>query len=212
MKEITKRAGYEPLSLRDWKSNNPQGRYDELGALERQSIRTECSVEQFFLCAYCCKQISGTNSDTMNEHVEARRIAPSRSLDFTNIVASCTTPNQCDDSHGSRALPLTPFMHECETELKFKLSGKVEGLSERAKDTIRILNLGDSFQNNRSLIEQRKQLTQSLLMVNGVDPDEGLEDDELIQMVIDDISTPKNGKLEAFSPVVVNILMQWIAT
>ncbi len=59
------------------------------------------------------------------------------------IVASCNTPNQCGDAHKSQHLPLTPLMTECETELRFKISGRVEGLSDRAADTIRVLNLGD---------------------------------------------------------------------
>ncbi|ERP00295.1 hypothetical protein L360_04747, partial [Enterobacter sp. MGH 14] len=32
---------------------------------------------------------------------------------------------------------------------------------------------------------------------NGIEPEDGLDDDELLEMVINDISTPKNGKLEA---------------
>ena len=102
-------------------------------------------------------------------------------------------------------------MAECETELKFKLSGRVEGLTKRAKDAITVLNLGESEQSNRSLVEKRKQLVSSLLMVNGVDPDDGLEDDELINLVIADIQQPKDGKLEAYAPVVVNILNQWLS-
>jgi hypothetical protein len=35
-------------------------------------------------------------------------------------------------AHGSQPLPLTPLMPECETELRFKFSGRVEGLTERA--------------------------------------------------------------------------------
>lgn len=210
MRKITKRDGFEPQSLTNWKRTNPRGQYSDLAEHVRNDIRIECAKEQYFLCAYCSKPITGTNKDSMNEHVEARRIAPNRSLDFTNIVASCTTPRQCDDSHGCQPLPLTPFMNECESELEFKLSGKVIGLSERAKETIRVLNLGDTLANNRSLIEQRKQLTESLLWANGVDPTEGLEDDELIELLLNEITTPKNGKLEAFSPVLVNILKQWI--
>ena len=122
MRKIDK--GYEPERLTQWKRQHPQGRYDQLNDLERQDIRIACTKEQFYLCAYCCQTISGTSADTMNEHVEARRLAPSRSLDFSNIVASCTTPQQCDAAHGSQALPLTPLMDECETELKFKISTK----------------------------------------------------------------------------------------
>lgn len=209
MRKIDK--GDEPVVLTGWKRNHPQGRYDDLTDAERQAIRQTCLTEQYSLCAYCCKQIGVKDDDCMNEHVEARRLAPHRSLDFSNIVASCKTPKQCDAAHGSTPLPLTPLMPECETELRFKLSGRVEGLTDRAKETIRVLNLGDTEHNNRSLVETRKQLINTLLMANGVDADEGLEDEALIEMVLADIQQPTNGKLEAYAPVVVNILQQWLA-
>lgn len=211
MRRITKRKGYEPDSLIAWKRRHPNGGYLDLTETERQDIRSECTQEQFYLCAHCCKPISGDRTDTMNEHIEARRLAPNRGLDFTNIVTSCKTLKQCDDAHGSQPLPLTPLMDECETEFKFSLSGKVKGLTPRAQKTIVVLNLGDSVQNNRSLVEQRKQLVQSLLLSNGIDPDDGLEDDDLIKMVIKDLMQPVDGKLEAFSPVAINVLRQWMA-
>ncbi len=209
MRKIDK--GDEPAVLTSWKRNHPQGRYDDLTDAERQAIRQTCLTEQYSLCAYCCKQIGVKDDDCMNEHVEARRLAPNRSLDFSNIVASCKTPKQCDAAHGSTPLPLTPLMPECETELRFKISGRVEGLTDRAKETIRVLNLGDTEHSNRSLVETRKQLINTLLMANGVDADEGLEDEALIEMVLADIQQPTNGKLEAYAPVVVNILQQWLA-
>lgn len=210
MKKITKIANFEPQTLTDWKRRNPNSRYNDLSDVERQDIRTECLREQFYLCAYCCKSISGVSHDCMNEHVEARRLAPNRSLDFTNIVASCTTPNQCDDSHGSQPLPLTPFMSGCETELEFTLSGRVRGLTTQAQESIGVLNLGSSINENKSLVEQRKQFVYAMLFANGIDPEDGLDDDDLIGMVIQDISTPKNGKLDAFAPVVANVLKQWV--
>lgn len=211
LQKITKRVGFEPPNLKQWKRRNPQGTYKSLAAEVRIGIRTECLKEQFYLCAYCCQSISGLNNDCMNEHVDAQQISPQRTLDFTNIVASCTARKQCDHAHKSQPLPLTPLMGECETELEFKLSGRVIGKSERAAEAIKVLNLGDTEQNNRGLIEKRKQLVDILLFKNGVDPDEGLDDNELIEMVLEDISTPENGKLEAFSPVLINILRQWVA-
>lgn len=209
MQKINK--GDEPASLSAWIRTHPLARYDDLTEVEREAIREYCTKEQYYLCAYCCQKISGQKSDTMNEHIEARRTSPQRSLSFNNIVASCTTPKQCDNSHGAQHLPLTPLMDECETELRFKISGRVEGLTERAIETIRVLNLGDNEINNKKLIEKRKQLSYSLLFVNGVNPDEGLDDDELIQLVVDDIGTAKGGELEAFAPVVVNILRAWLS-
>lgn len=209
MRKIIK--GNEPTRLAAWKRANPSGRYQHLTNFERQAIRETCTKEQHYLCAYCCQTVSGTTADTMNEHVEAQNIAPNKSLDFNNIVASCTTLNQCDEAHGSQPLPLTPLMDECETELQFMLSGRVNGLTERAKNAIDVLNLGDHERNNKRLVEKRKYLTHSLLLENGVDPEAGLEDDDLLNMLINDLSLPKDGRLEPYAPVVVNVLRQWIA-
>lgn len=198
MRKIDKQAGSEPASLRQFKRRHNQGNYSDLTSEIRQDIRLACTTEQFYLCAYCCKSISGNSKDTMNEHIEARKTAPNRSLDYTNIVASCTTPNQCDDAHGSQPLPLTPFDAECETDLAFKLSGRVTGLTDDAKETIRVLNL-----DNKSLIEQRRMLINTMLFTYGED---AIEDDDLINIIIDELAEPKKGKLDAFSPVIVNVL------
>lgn len=208
MRKINK--GAEPNTLKAFKRANPLARYNNLSEVERQDIRLGCAIEQFYLCAYCCQSISATNQDTMNEHVEAQALAPNRTLDFNNLVASCKTPKQCDAIHGSQPLPLTPLMPECETELRFKLSGRVEGLTDRAREAIRVLNLGDTEENNKGLIERRKQLVNTLIWEGYGDPEFlTLEDDrELLGELLDELSQPRNGKLEPFAPVLVNILTQ----
>ena len=209
MRKIHKQQ--EPVSVTAFKRTKPHARYQNLSEVERRDIRLTCTAEQFYLCAYCCQSISGTNEDTMNEHVEAQKLAPNRTLDFNNIVASCRTSKQCDAAHDSQVLPLTPLMDECETELKFKISGRVEGLTDRAKQAIQVLNLGDDERNNRALIEKRKQLSHNLMYTHGINPQQALEDDELLKSVIDDLLTPKDGNLDAFAPVVANILTNWIS-
>jgi uncharacterized protein (TIGR02646 family) len=218
MRKIVK--GDAPDSFINWVRKKPKDKTEDqwFRALYDQEqwdvvseLRIHNAKEQFFLCAYCCDRISGASTDTVNEHVEARAIAPRRSLDHANIVASCKTKSQCDSAHENKVLPLTPLMDECETELTFKISGRVEGRTERANEAIRVLNLGDDERNNKALVEKRKQLSDSLMWSNGIDPSEGLEDEALLQSVIDDLLTPKNGKLEAFAPAVANILRHWIA-
>lgn len=218
MRKITK--SLPPQSFVEWVRRKPNDSnenqwFEELYNQKQWNIVGDLSnhnaSEQYYLCAYCCDRISGSNIDTVNEHVEARAITPNRSLDYTNIVASCKTKNQCDSSHKSQHLPLTPLMDECESELKFKISGRVEGASARAIESIRVLNLGDTEHNNKALIEKRKQLSHNLLWMNGIKPAEGLEDDDLLQDLIADLLTPKNGILEPFAPVVANILRNWIA-
>ncbi len=203
MRKITK--GNEPAELTSWKRKNPHGRYDDLSHVERGAINETTRKEQFGLCAYCCKKIG--ENDSMNEHVEAQRLAPNRTLDFNNIVASCTSSKQCDAAHGSQPLPLTPLMDECETELKFYFSGDVEGLTDRAKQAIAVLNL-----NNQSLIAKRKQQIKMLVM-----PPDTMEsvlfwDGETIDIFISEwLQKPDDdGFLQAYSPVLVNVLRQRI--
>jgi uncharacterized protein (TIGR02646 family) len=205
----TIKKGDQPSSLIEWKKTNPRGRYKDLTEDIRRSIRQQALEEQFYLCAYCCQSLK-TLDDCHNEHVEAQNLNPTKTLDFTNIVASCNKSNQCGHAHQSQPLPLTPLMPECETELQFKISGRVEGLSDRAKNTIQVLNLGDREETNRALIEKRKQLSAVLLWTNSIDPTEGLEDEELLKILIDDLAEPQNGQLDAFAPVVVNILRSWL--
>jgi len=163
MRKITKQA--EPKPLTSWKKRNPGQGYEKLDHSVRLAIRQACIEEQFGLCAYCCKRIDERNS--VNEHLVARHLDPSLSLDYTNLVASCSTRGQCDNAHGSRPLPLTPLMEECETELRFRLSGKIEELTARAGETIRVLGL-----DNRVLQEIRKQMIDCLIFEFGSRPDE----------------------------------------
>ncbi|ECI4870458.1 hypothetical protein DSG52_22565 [Salmonella enterica subsp. enterica] len=217
MRKITK--GVAPDSFTRWVRQKPRNMnenqwFQELYKQRRWDIVSDLSrhnaCEQFYLCAYCCSGISGDGLDTVNEHVESRDQATRRSLDHANIVASCKTKGQCDAHHKSQTLPLTPLMDECETEFSFKISGRVEGKTARAVESIRVLNLGNSEKNNKALIEKRKQLSHFLLLENGLNPEEGLEDDELLLSVIDDLLMPREGKLSPFAPVVANILRSWI--
>lgn len=219
MRKITK--DQPPTSFSDWVSYKPANKnenqwFEEIYNQKRWDLVADLghhnAKEQYYLCAYCCVRITGDYTDTVNEHVEARKINSSRSLDHTNIVASCKTKGQCDSAHKAQALPLTPLMDECETELKFKISGRVEGLTDRAKEAIHVLNLGEDEVSNKALIEKRKQLSHDLMLyTHGLNPEQGLEDDELLQSVIDDLLTPQDGKLEPFAPVVVNILRNWLS-
>lgn len=210
MRKIIK-SGTEPHSLTSWKRNNPNKRYHEISdANVRQEMREAALKEQFYLCGYCCESLND-HTECVNEHVEARDIGSNRTLDFvSNIIASCKTPHQCDDAHKSQPLPLTPLMDECETELKFKPSGRVEGLSQRAKDAISVLNLGDHERHNKRLIEKRKQLVDSILFSEGISGVEELmlEEDDLLELLLDDLMSEQNERSPAFAPVLANILRQ----
>lgn len=189
------RKEQEPVELTVWKRANPKSRYQDLdnseqGKAVRQAIRKAALKEQFFLGAYCCKSIDENRSN--NEHIATQHAAANQSLDFDNIIASCITHKRCNDARGHKTLQLTPLMKECETELKFYLSGKVIGNSERASQTIRVLALDGA-----AIREERRRLMESLLYGLGITARE-LQPDE-------------NGELPPFSPALVNILRQLLA-
>lgn len=205
MRRITK--GDEPAALTRWKRANPQGRYSDLSAEQSRSIRHSCVEEQYGLCAYCCHEITVDNAH--NEHVHSQRQAPNRTLDFSNIVASCNRLKQCGKAHAHHPLPLTSLMDECETELKFYISGRVEGMTPRATATIQVLNLGDCLENNRALVSARKTLLDALLYEGGVEPE--IENIELLNILMDELKQPDaNNRLKPFSPVLINVIRQLI--
>ncbi|MDI1276784.1 hypothetical protein [Methylobacter sp.] len=197
MRKIAK--GTEPVELTVWKTQNQHGYYKDLTHVERQAINQATRKEQLGLCAYCCKKIDENNS--MNEHVEARQLAPNRQLDFGNIVASCTTRGRCDSAHKSQPLLLTPLMAECETELKFYMSGKVAGLSQQATDSISVLGL-----DSRAIREERKQMLDNLIFPDIADDMQLLGNDLLADWINDLQQTDDDDKLLPYSPVLVNII------
>lgn len=221
MRKVAKSS--EPIELTNWKQRHPQlTKYLDLnnktnsvalkaeGKLVIDAIRTQNVKDQYYLCAYCMCLIENRKDSAMNEHVEPRRFNHQKELDFGNIVASCTTKNQCDHSHGSQPLNLHCLMDECEEELEYGLNGKVLGTTDRAKETIKVLNLGDEQVNNRFLIDQRKQYIEMyILHEQGIEPDElKLESDDILEMMLDELTTLNNGNLAAYSPVISSIIQR----
>lgn len=198
MRKISK--GDEPEMARRWKKAHPNERYGQATSDIRTAIRTACIHEQFFLCAYCCRRIDINSSH--NEHLEAQHIAPNRTMDFHNIVASCNTHDQCGKAHGTKPLRLTPLMDECETEIKYAYSGNIQGLSERAVQCIDTLNL-----NSKKIQQARKLAVEGLQFEYGCPPREAVElDAELITILIKELTMTNVRSMKPYAPVLVNIL------
>lgn len=209
MKRINKRG--EPNSLTIFKVNNPTLKYSDLSDGNeniRVDIRKSCIAEQFFLCAYCCNRISINTSH--NEHIVSQNSIPGRNLtlEYNNIITSCESKKHCGHKKGNDVIALTPLMVECETEVIYQLNGKMRHSTPRAQSTIDTLQL-----RNNALANTRKQII-DLVLFEYVDDliDLNLEEDYYLQLIIDEISQPDiDGKLEAFSPVIANVLRQFIS-
>lgn len=210
MRYITKKD--EPLELVRWKRRNPGKRYRDLSEVERQAIRRECVREQYGLCAFCCTRITASSRDAHNAHLQSQTDFPQHSLDWTNIVASCNNRATCGSSQGHATPPLSPLMPECETELRFHLSGKIsyestcdpEGETPRAKETIALLQL-----NHEQLRNKRKKIVWDMLTPrkqNSQEEDPLRWGEEIWRAIITQCLTPdENNELAPFAPALVSV-------
>lgn len=211
MQQITK--GIEPTKLAEYKRKNPTHRYDDLGEDPEQirpTIRQACLEEQLYLCAYCCRQIGSKDYDCMNEHILPRQHYPQYSFDFNNVVASCTTKGSCDDAKENKEISISPLSPRCETEFKFNISGTITGLTNDAKQTIDVLKLGDSLQQNQKLVDIRKQAIAYFLFSQNTTTNDLIEDDELLTLLVEDLQQITEGKLQPFAPIISKALKNWI--
>lgn len=219
MQQIIK--GSEPEKITAYKTRYPTKIYKDLGANDeslgeddpkviRQIIGQACLVEQFYLCAYCCKEIGAVEYDCGNEHILPQSIYPEKSLDFDNIVSSCKAKDSCDATKKNQEINISPLSPRCETEFKFNISGTIVGSTDDAKQTIDVLKLGDSVQQNQRLVDIRKQVIANFLFIQGTDIENLIEDDELLTLLIDDLKQLTDGKLQPFAPVISKALQNWI--
>ncbi|EJB8411822.1 TIGR02646 family protein [Acinetobacter baumannii] len=211
MQQINKRS--EPTKLAEYQRKNPTHQYHNLGddpGQIRLVIRQACLEEQSYLCAYCCRQIGEKDHDCMNEHILPRQRYPQHSFDFNNIVASCTTKGCCDNAKENQEITISPLSARCETEFKFNVSGTIIGLTDDAKQTINVLRLGDSLQQNQKLVDMRKKVIANFLFSQSTNIDDLIEDDELLTLLIDDLQQLSDGKLQPFAPVISKALQNWV--
>lgn len=218
------KTGNPPESFERWVKDKPRHKDDndwfqELhrpGEKEKKDkvisdLHKSLAENQSYLCAYCCCRISKDRGIRI-EHVAPRSLYPERSLDYHNMVASCSTKGQCDDSHENKLLRLTPLMEECESELVFYLSGRVEGKNDRAKEMISILNLGDTESKNGSLIQKRRKFFQDVMFTYNLCVEEVKGNEIILKTLLEIISEAKNGELLHFSPALANMLRDWLSS
>lgn len=198
----------EPISLTTFKINNPTLVYGDLtygNEFIRKDIRVSCVKEQYYLCVYCCDRI--TLSSCHNEHIipQSHSLGQTLTLDYNNIVASCQSSNHCGHKKKNQLINLTPLDLNCENDIIYQLNGKMTHTTPDAQQTISVLNL-----RNNGLVYKRRTVI-DLILFEYVDDlnDLKIENKEYLEEIIADLSQPDlNGKLEAFSPVIINVIKQ----
>ena len=196
MRKITKNP--EQLGLKDfysWKKNHPQAEYAKLQKLEKAGLKAVLLAEQFYLCAYCCNEVGQDGSSNI-DHVRPQKNAPEAQLDYENLVVSCTTKSQCNQSKKDKDLPITPLQDVCETSFKFHISGEVTGNTKAANGTINILKLGCKNE-NKALQNLRQKQIQSFAFEDG----RAVSKDEMVSLL-----QASTEKMLPFQPILQQLL------
>ncbi len=155
MKRIIKDA--EPEFWSAYLRRHPRTIYDDLdktveGKQLRSQVREHMLAHQKMICCYCCKSIDSSHSH--NEHIKPRSSFPRNSMDYDNLLVSCTS-NTCGmakDNHYNSLTFISPLMEDCEEHFRFLPDGRVKGKTDRGEDTIDCLKL-----NEFSLIQSRRR-------------------------------------------------------
>jgi uncharacterized protein (TIGR02646 family) len=135
----------------------------EMGSLDwnvtgevKNDIRRACRIEQSELCAFCCARLSADPELQRIAHVVPRAVDPARTLDFTNMVLSCSSGRNrlvdavvaplakcCDEKQGANPLPISPLQPDCQGRFAYDRSGRIFPSEDGngAEETIIILNL-----------------------------------------------------------------------
>jgi len=169
MRKITKEP--EPKFWSDFKKKNPKVKYNNLdktkGGYElRSKIHDFMIPNQKGLCCYCCKSIDVTNSH--NEHIKPQNSYPDFSMDYHNLLASCDAKMHCDHAKGSKydeSFFVSPLDDDCENQFEYLPDGRIEGISDKGKYPVNLLNL-----NSYDLRQARKTLFKKCLEAAKLDP------------------------------------------
>ena len=201
MRRIIKETS--PGDFEQWKTDNPGKTFrDLLPGKIKTNLKKSLMKEQYGLCGYCCSTLTKDKS-----HIE--HIIPHSSgkqqLDYTNLICSCNGYNinreTCGHKKDNDFIPISPTDVDCESHFKYSTSGKIlpsNSSDTDAKQTIDTLNL-----NSYELVTARKTKIKLLLL----DTDD-IRNDKT--SYISKYSTPVNGKLEAFTPMILYVINNYI--
>lgn len=136
--------------LKKFKNYNELDNTDE-GKKMRSLIREYLIKEQKGICAYCCRSID--NKSSLNEHIKPRDSFDNHSLDYDNIVASCTQSDTCSAAKGKEYSQkfVSPLDDDVENHFALAPNGTIICLTEKAEYTCELLNL-----NSHNLTQVRK--------------------------------------------------------
>lgn len=184
MKHIKKNK--EPEAFTKWVKKNSKKSWDEFvreGGEIKGVLNNTLLEEQGYLCCYCECRVDSYHID----HFKPKGKFPKERFSYSNLHISCTTQGE-KARCGHKKLEefsndlISPLEEDCALHFSYTISGKIEGLDQRGKETIKICNL-----DSQALTEMRKVLIDSFLFY-----DDNLREEEIKKHL--DSSKPQLGE------------------
>lgn len=173
MKLITK-SEIEPNSLKEWKEKTRKYKrgtatWKTFGNPDKTNFKEELKKEQGYICCYCEQKLDREDSHIEHFIPQKLDVFSEYLFDYNNLLCSCQenlkegTPKHCGNSKGSNDASklVSPLDSECEEQFIHHNNGIIEGVTEKAKHTITILQLN---------LEQLSDLRASILEPFIIDP------------------------------------------
>ncbi len=196
-----------PQTFLNWTKSSTDLKYKNLPGDVKADLKQALLMEQGYLCAYTMKRITMRTSHV--EHFFSQSQFSEKSLDFKNMIA-------CYPERGVTSAPknveygavykdnnteeiCSPHKKGVSDQFIFKLNGKVEGTTDVARTTIRVLNL-----NHDDLVRERREWIEVAISraTSG-----GKFSPKKARSAISTLEKPdQSGKLEPFCTAMIQVL------
>lgn len=134
---------------------NPTTQYKQIVNMQGgkeiiSNLHTHLKEEQGNVCAYCCCHL--VEGQSHNEHIKPESRYQNQTMDYFNIVASCTrklhsSNSSCGrqkDNNYDEQLFVSPLEEGCERNFTYYTDGSIDWTSPRGEYTIKLLRLHES--------------------------------------------------------------------
>lgn len=196
-----------PESLSQFQRTSEGLGWDSLSTVVKNEIRESLLQEQGCICCYCMSRIEAESSQI--EHWLAQSCHEQQRFDYGNMLAVCegnkgTSPSSqhCDRKKGDRDLKYNPANpeHRIEDRVRYLRDGSITSDDPDFDNQINeVLNL-----NFRRLRDNRKNAYDGLIISLG--RSKRVLTRRQIQNLIEQWTTPINGKLRPYCCVVIYFL------
>lgn len=200
-----------PKEFEDY-CKTPGASYEGLSGNPKKELRKRLVEDQGYICCYCGIEILD-DKHTKIEHVQCQKDHGDLALCFDNMLASCDGGDRdrevynkaskekrkemerhqrhCDAKKEERDIPVSPLDVSIENYITYFDDGSVKGYGEQGTELIQILGLDVRY------LQTLRQNAIESYFENPIDD---------IEIEIEKLRTPKDGKLQPFCFVIEQCL------